>query len=220
MVQRRPHRRGQTRIDDRQRRRIALEAARLISEHGIRDFHFAKRKAALNLRLPDDTGLPRNDEIDAALREHQRLFHADEHHQLLRHLRETALRAMRFLERFQPRLVGAVLDGSADRHSAICLHLFEDTPERVLLFLQEHRIDFTEHNRRLRLDVNSSAEFPALRLQREDAAFDLTVLPRDAIRQAPLDRIDQRPMQRLSLAALEALIESDAAPPQRSAIGT
>ena len=28
------------------RRRVALEAARLISEHGIRDYQLAKRKAA------------------------------------------------------------------------------------------------------------------------------------------------------------------------------
>ena len=64
--------------DARTRRRIAVEAARLISEHGIRDYHVAKRKAAERLGIQVDTALPKNSEIEDALREYQRLFQADE----------------------------------------------------------------------------------------------------------------------------------------------
>ena len=53
------------------RRRVALEAARLISEHGIRDYRQAKLKAAQRLGLDDEQQLPRNREIEEALREHQ-----------------------------------------------------------------------------------------------------------------------------------------------------
>ena len=37
-------------------------------------------------------------------------------------------------------------------------------------------------------------------------SIDLTVLPYDLLRQAPLDRISGRPMQRATLAAVEALL--------------
>ena len=189
------------------RRRIALEAARLISEHGIRDFHLAKRKAAERLGAgEDDIGLPNNREIADALREHQRLFQANEQPLHVRRLRQAAREAMHFFTRFEPRLVGAVLDGSADRHSAICLHLFSDAPEEVADFLQERGIPYEERSRRLRLSHDTQQEFPVLLFAADDAAIDLTVLPRDAIRQAPLHRVDERPMRRATLAALEELL--------------
>ncbi len=61
------------------RRRIALEAARLISEHGLRDPHAARRKAAAALGVFSGSSLPGLRDIEETLREHQRLFHADEH---------------------------------------------------------------------------------------------------------------------------------------------
>jgi hypothetical protein len=39
--------------------------------------------------------------------------------------------------------------------------------------------------------------------------FDLTVMPRDALRQAPIDRADGRPMQRASLGGLRELIAKE-----------
>jgi len=200
------------------RRRVALEAARLISEHGIRDYQLAKRKAAERLNAVDEASLPKNREIEDALREHQRLFDAGSHSAHLRLLRAAASRAMRFLEDFEPRLVGAVLEGTADRHSAVCLHLFCDAPEQLLVFLDEHAIDYTQSSRRLRFSQSDQREFPVIRLVNDEAAFDLTVFPADAIRQAPLDRVSARPMQRATLPMVEAL--AAAAPDQRLPIGT
>jgi hypothetical protein len=191
------------------RRRVALEAARLISESGIRDFALAKRKAAERLGAFDEGSLPRNAEIEDALREHQRLFQAGEHPHLLRNLREAAVAAMQFFARFEPRLVGAVLEDTADRHSAICLHLFSDTVEEIMLLLDEQGVAHTESQRRLRMSRDAFAEFPVLHVIRDGTKFDLTIFPRDAIRQAPLDRVDERPMRRANLAQVEALLAED-----------
>ncbi|HST28224.1 MAG TPA: hypothetical protein VLK26_07625 [Rudaea sp.] len=190
------------------RRRVALEAARLISEHGIRDYQLAKRKAAESLHALDESSLPKNREIEQALREHQRLFHGDDQPTQLRALREAACEAMRYFARFEPRLIGAVLDGTADAHSPVCLHLFCDTPESVLAVLNDDDIVFEEDNRRLRLDAERSADFPVLRMSQSGIDFDLTLLPRDAIRQAPLDRSGERPLQRAALAAIESLLSA------------
>src|SRR5690348_1548394 len=79
------------------RRRIALEAARLISEQGIRDYRVAKRKAAQRVGINDEGYLPRNREIEDALREHQRLFRTEEQPRAQQFRLETARDAMRFL---------------------------------------------------------------------------------------------------------------------------
>ncbi|MFN7783000.1 MAG: hypothetical protein ACK5PG_09695 [Lysobacterales bacterium] len=188
------------------RQRLAFEAARLMAEGGIRDFHVAKLRAAAKLGVIDENALPRNVEIEEALREYQRLFRSEAQPQVLRKLREAALEALRFFERFDPRLVGSVLDGSADQHSPVCLHLFSDEPESVGHFLEEHGIPVDQQSRRLRLDRERSAVFAVYVFTADGTPFDLTVLPRDALRQAPLDRVDDRPMKRASLPALRELL--------------
>ncbi|RYD14171.1 MAG: hypothetical protein EOP90_14310 [Lysobacteraceae bacterium] len=188
------------------RRRIAVEAARLISEGGMRDYRQAKLKAAARLGIREETDLPRNDEIEQALREHQRLFHAGDHDATLRRLRETAREAMRFLGAHEPRLVGAVLDGSADAHSAVCLHLYTDQPHEVFERMIGQGIAFEEQARRLRVDRDTAKDFPALVFGAGGTSIDLTVLPYDLLRQAPLDRISGKPIQRATLAAVEALL--------------
>ena len=193
----------------RNRLRVAQEAARLMSEHGIRDFHHAKIKAAERLGILDAQALPRNNEIEDALREHQRIFHAESQPQLLQARREAAVEAMRFLERFDPRLVGAVLDGTADAHSAVCLHLFSDTPESVVLFLEERGVPITQQTRRLRITRDEQQEYPVLLFAADGLPFDITVLPRDSLRQPPLDRIDEKPMRRASLTAVEELLAAE-----------
>lgn len=199
------------------RRRIAIEAARLISEGGLRDYHQAKLKAAARLGILDELSLPANSDIEEALREHQRLFQGDRHTDLLRRLREVALEAMRFFKRFDPRLVGAVLEGTADEHSAVCLHLYSDHLDEVTGYLRENGIPWEQQSRKLRLDRNNVRDFPALLFRAGDEAIDLTVLPYDLLRQAPLGRVDDKPMQRATMGALERLLGDDdprSAPPR------
>lgn len=193
----------------RSRLRVAQEAARLMSEHGIRDFHRAKRKAAERLGVQDEQALPRNHEIEQALREHQRLFQSESQPQLLRTRREAAAEAMRFLERFEPRLVGAVLEGTADAHSAVCLHVFSDDPEAVGIYLREHSVPFETQTRRLRITREEQVEYPVLLFAADHLPFDITVLPHNALRQAPLNRVDEKPMRRASLASVEIMLAED-----------
>lgn len=193
----------------RNRLRVAQEAARLMSEHGIRDFHRAKRKAAERLGVTDEQALPRNHEIEHALREHQRLFQSESQPRLLRERREAAIEAMRFLQRFEPRLVGAVLEGTADAHSAVCLHVFSDDPEAIGIYLREHGVPFETQTRRLRITRDDQVEYPVLLFAADKLPFDLTVLPHKALRQAPLDRIDEKPMRRASLASVEIMLAEE-----------
>lgn len=198
---------AQTRTRER-RHRLAHEAARLMAEGGLRDYHQAKLKAAERLGIHDDASLPRNREIEDALREYQRLFQR-EGASLLRERREAADRAMVFFTDFEPRLVGAVLDGTADAHTPITLHLHSDDAEAVDRFLDMHRIPATSRSRRLRLDRVREATLPVWVFSAEGFTFDLTVLPHDILRQAPLGSIDDKPMRRASLSQLRHLLAQD-----------
>ena len=60
--------------DSHAHQQLVNEVARLMFHDGIRDFALAKRKAIERLRLPRSTPMPRNKEIEDALRAHQRLF--------------------------------------------------------------------------------------------------------------------------------------------------
>jgi len=61
-----------------------------------------------------------------------------------------------------------------------------------------------------RIDRTTLREYPALRFNAGDTPIDLTVLPYDLLRQAPLDRISDKPMQRATAAALDSLLEDAA----------
>src|ERR1700687_1750280 len=98
------------------RRALAQEAARIMAEHGIGDFLQAKRKAADRLGVNDVAVLPKNIEIEAALREHQRLFGRDSHDHTLKEQRRIALDTMRLLDEFHARLVGTVLNRTATNY--------------------------------------------------------------------------------------------------------
>ena len=108
------------------RRALAQEAARIMSEHGIRDFLTAKRKAAERFGVTDGSVLPKNTEIEDALAEYQRLFGGTRHGETLAAQRSAALSAMQMLADFEPRLVGSVLAGTATEHNDIQLHLFAE----------------------------------------------------------------------------------------------
>ena len=199
---------AETRTRER-RRRLAHEAARLMAEGGIRDFHQAKLKAAARLGIHDDASLPRNREIEDALREYQRIFLGQGQARALRQRREAAARALEFLAPFEPRLVGPVLDGTADSTSPVLLHAYTDDVDAVARFLDEHGIPAEPRERQLRLDRERRADLPVWVFGAEDLAFDITVLPLHALRQAPLSSVDERPMRRASLAQLRQLLAED-----------
>ncbi|WP_394003988.1 hypothetical protein ACF3M1_03535 [Luteimonas sp. WGS1318] len=196
---------AETRTRER-RHRLAHEAARLMAEGGIRDFHQAKLKAASRLGIHDDASLPRNREIEDALKEYQRLFNGPQHGAGLRQRREAALRAMAFFASFDPRLVGPVLEGTADGHAPVALHLHAESPESVARFLDDHEIPAEARVRRLRLDRQRAADFDVWVFSAEGLTFDLTVLPPACLRQAPLSAVDERPMRRASRSQLESLL--------------
>jgi hypothetical protein len=121
--------------DDHNRQRIAAVAARLIVEHGMTDWAQAKRKAARQLMLSPREALPGDDEVEAALAEHQAIFGGEEQAATLREQRAEALDWMQRLAEFRPVLVGGVAAGWASEHSDIRLDLVADDAKALELML-------------------------------------------------------------------------------------
>lgn len=181
---------------DNLRSAIAEEAARLMAEHGIQDYLAAKRKAAERLQVFDRALLPKNTEIEAALVLRQRLFGGMQHVRSLHQQRRTALKAMQLLEDFEPRLVGAVLHGSATEHADIQLHVFSDSPEAVFTLLMDRRYEYEVFERHVRMSAERQVAIPTVRLELEDDLIEAFIFPRDGIRQAPASPVDGKPMRR------------------------
>lgn len=184
---------------------VANEAARIMREQGVKDFLLAKRKAAERLGARDRASLPGNDEVEAALKEQQRLFGGGVYESHLAQLRDTAGKAMRLLEDFQPRLVGGVLTGAVTEHSDVCLHVFADAPEAVAVRLMEMKIPYDITERRVRYSGERTENVPAYRFLAGKIAVEAAVFPPASIRQAPNCPVDGRPMRRARLSDLAEL---------------
>src|SRR5262245_29404490 len=194
------------------RRALAQEAARIMSEHGIRDFLTAKRKAAERFGVTDGNVLPRNTEIEEALAEYHRLFGGDRHMQTLAGQRNAALSAMQMLKEFEPRLVGSVLTGNATEHNDIQLHLFAERPESITFHLMDRGIEHEVVERRVRFGTDRVVAYPGVHFEFDDHTVDATVFPVDGIRQAPVSPVDGKPMRRIDAEELEVLLEVEDAP--------
>lgn len=191
---------------DNLRQALAQEAARIMAEHGIGDFLLAKRKAAQRFSVADGAVLPKNTEIEAALAQYQRLFDGHSHVESLQAQRRAALAAMQRLREFEPRLVGAVLSGTATRHAQIQLHLFADCAKSVVLKLIDSGISHEATEKRVRMNLARVQAYPGLRFLIEGQPIDATVFPPEGIRQAPVSPVDGRPMRRASAPEVQALL--------------
>jgi len=191
------------RIDANMRQRISQEAARLISEHGIKDFLRAKQKAANSLGVTDKHVMPSNVDVEQALLEHQRLFHSDSQPQRLKKLRQTAIKAMHLLKTFEPRLVGSLQRGSVTECSDVNLHLFTDAPDSFGSFLDEHTIPYEQSEKRLKINKDQYELYPSYSFIAGNVPIDIVLFPISGQRQAPLSPIDGKPMQRDDIKKLE-----------------
>lgn len=176
-----------------------------MAEHGIQDYLVAKRKAAERYGVVEGAFLPRNTEIEAALVSYQRLFGGAQHASSLQEQRRVALQAMQLLQQFEPRLVGAVLNGSATEHSDIQLHVFSDTPESVYLHLADRRYEYEVFERKVKMTVERWIAVPSVRFEITGQTVEALVFATDGIRQAPVSPVDGKPMRRASAWEVEEL---------------
>ncbi len=178
---------------------IANAAARLMAEDGITDFHLAKKKAARQLGLPEHVAFPDNAEVEAELRAYRSLYQGEEHAELLRAMRQSALELLQLLAPFNPYLTGSVLDGTAGEHSRIDILLFADSAKEVEIFLLNRGID-VEH-----AEARNERVEAVLVMETDTVDANLVIMP-PHLERVVLKFRDGRPRERIRAEALGALL--------------
>ncbi len=120
---------------------IATTAAQLVVDEGL-EYGPAKRRAVRQLKLPERTPLPDNDELEEAVREYLDLFCSGTQPAELLALRRLALTWMERLVDFRPHLSGAVWHGTATRFSDIYIQLFCDDEKSLEIKLIDQGIRY------------------------------------------------------------------------------
>ncbi len=192
--------------DQRLRVCVAQEAARIILDEGINDYQLAKHKALERIGVHDRGALPRNIEIEQAIREHRQLFFTEADYRHQSKLWHAALAAMERLRNFRPRLVGSLLEGTAGRHSHVNLHVYSDAVEEILFVLLDLGIAYRSVERR----INFGSEvrcYPGLQFMEADIEVLAVVFSHKENRQPPLSAIDGKPMRRAEITEVQKQVD-------------
>ena len=155
---------------------IAAEAAKIIATEGQMHYGTAKRKAANRITGNSKAkNLPSNQQIESALREHQKIFGGTQHQELQTTFLKAAIDAMTFFDAFQPCLTGSTLEGTAEPYSRISLHLFAADTDDVLHLLLAHGIKFKQQQRRIRWQQGNHENKDFFQIEQTEQAFELAV---------------------------------------------
>jgi hypothetical protein len=191
------------------RQAIAFEAARLMYERIESEYFTAKRKAAKRLCRqsvkPED--LPSNAEIREQIQVFARIHEGESRTRHLREMRVEALRMMRLLRPFRPRLIGSVMTGHVRRGSDIDLHVFSDSPALLADLLQQHGCQF-ELERKQVVKHGEARVFTHVHVY-DRFNFELTVYPEDRAHYVFKSSITGKPIERASIRELEEFLERE-----------
>src|SRR5919197_5499851 len=192
--------------DARLRHAIAFEAARLMYERVETEYFTAKRKAAKRLcRGPVKPGdLPSNAEIRDLIQHFARMHEGDARTANLRDMRLHALRLMRLLRRFRPRLIGSVMTGHTRKGSDIDLHLFSDAVEPITSILDAEGVQYDVERKQI-TKHGESRVFTHVHVH-DTFDFELTVYPEDKAHYVFKSSVTGKPIERASTRELEELI--------------
>jgi hypothetical protein len=188
------------------RRDVAAEAARIMATEAQHNYRAAKQKAAARVGVSSRLALPSNREVEAALRAYQGFYGGDQHDRWLASLRETAVKVMHSLQPYDPRLVGPVLEGTADRYSRISVHLFCDPPDAVAMDLSERGVGFHHEERKIRWHDGNHRRIQMLVTEADGRTVELVLFERKDLRQAPPCPVHGHPQRRAPLPEVECLL--------------
>ncbi len=194
---------------DRLRRHIAAEAARLMYNREESEYFRAKMKAARRVVKGDvkPRDLPSNSEIRDQVQALARMHEGERRTDNLREMRVGALRVMRMLRNFRPRLIGSTLTGHVRQGSDIDIHVFADSIESVAAALEGEGIVCEVERKRVRKEgqeqvfvhIHCTDRFP----------YELTIYPSNLAHYVFKSSITGRAIERASIAELEQLLERE-----------
>lgn len=188
------------------RRHICYEAARAMYFRHESEYYRAKQKAARRICKgwvkPAD--LPSNAEIREEIQSLARLYEGEKRVDNLMQMRLVALRTMRLLSRFKPRLIGSTLTGHVRQGSDIDLHVFSDSLEAITSALDEQMLFYDIERKRVRKH-DEERVYTHIHL-RDAYPVELTVYSPSLLNYAFKSSITGKAIEKASLPQLEQLL--------------
>ena len=191
------------------RRQIAYQAAMLMYQRQESEYYRAKLKAAKQICRgwvkPKD--LPSNAEIRDEIQNLARMLEGESRSENLQAMRVEALRGMRILQKFSPRLIGSVFTGHVRKGSDIDIHVFSDSIESVAAELDYHGFVYDTEFKRIVKNgerqvfkhIHVSDRFP----------IELTVYPTSKKSYVFKSSITGKAIEKASIAQLEPFLHQE-----------
>jgi len=191
------------------RRQIAWEAARLMYDRRETEYYCAKMKAARRVckGWVKPVDLPSNGEIRDEVQALARLYEGQRRLDNLREMRLEALRMMRILARYRPRLIGSVMTGHIRSGSDIDLHVFSDSLEGVTAALDGEGLVYDVERKRVQ-KYGEERVFTHIHVQ-DRFPFELTIYPSNKAHYVFKSSVTGKAMERASLRELEQLLQCE-----------
>lgn len=196
--------------DPRVRQAIARQAAQLMYRREESEYFTAKRKAARAMGIdhryrPKD--LPSNAEIREQIGVLADLYEGEKRREKLNAMRIDALRLMRKLEPWRPRLIGSVLTGHVREGSDIDIHVFADTLAPITAVLDEEGLEYTVERKRI-VKHNEERVFTHVHVK-DRFEYELTVYASDKANYPFKSSITGKTIERADIRELEELLRHE-----------
>ena len=145
---------------------VANLAAQMIMEEGIKDYLFAKKKAAKSLGLNENANLPTNSQIDKAINDFNKIFIPNLDIEFLQLFKTQALEIMDIFKNFKPHLMNQLSEGIIPKFPEIKINLFADNLKDVEYILLNSKLsyDFKEVKMNNKVGKNSIKSIPIIYL--------------------------------------------------------
>ncbi|MBX3422447.1 MAG: HD domain-containing protein [Pirellulaceae bacterium] len=170
------------------------------------EYYRAKQKAASRICKgwikPAD--LPSNAEIRDEIQALARLHEGSQRLNHLLDMRLVALRLMRQLDRFRPKLIGSVLTGHVRQGSDIDIHLFSDNLSAITMCLDGMLLPYDVQRKQVRKEGNFQV-YTHIHL-RDQFPIELTIYPASLSSHHFTSSITGKAIERASTAELEQLL--------------
>lgn len=192
-------------MENKSRKRIALEAARFLADGVETEYLHAKQRALASLGLSSETRLPSNRKINDCVgmitREE---LGSEETDRRIREMRIIAEEIMTVIFDFDPFLIGSVLSGKIRRSSDIDLHAYCDDVVVLHGYLEDFGYEEIEVDR----VENRKGHFVHLKWEERGYPVELTIYPWSWREITLLSSVTSKPMKRIDLIGLQKLLKN------------
>jgi predicted nucleotidyltransferase len=197
-------------VQNKSRKRVALEAARFLADGVETEYLHAKERAISALGLSSQTRLPSNRKIkDCVGLITREELGTQEVERRLTEMRAIAVEIMALLEDFDPFLIGSVLTGAISRNSDIDLHAYCDEVEILTNLLE----DFGFEDLDVEHVENRKGHFVHIKWSEKSYPVEITVYPWSWRETVFYSSVTGKPMRR---ATLESLVKLTKTGPRRA----